>query len=325
MFAVDGESFLFQDSTGGVYRLGLDGKEIWKAGSNTETWRQTWTDGGLQIGPNGVVYAMKALGGDNTGPGIIRAYRIADGKFLWESPQTGEVPNAWPVIGRMRKGDPLTVIAPIGMAGGHMPQVYQLMFMPPLLGMLSFTICIVMAICRSLRPCGKKCCHYPRIIRTLGLHAPVLFWMPWLTIFITELLGESAQSFWSVPSMQAEVWGMDAETGKVLWKWAPPKWNLGMFKADQQRLLSFQFPCLPNPVGNPTVDDNGNFYIGMLDGFIYHLTRDSDGPGVKVESTFDTQAAFSSGGVMMAPGMMTIASCDTLFVFKGEAYAGMQM
>merc|ERR1712087_738781 len=119
--------------------------------------------------------------------------------------------------------------------------------------------------------------------------------------------------------MQAEVWGIDAENGTVLWKWAPPTWRRGLFRDEYNRLLSFKLPCLPNPVGNPTLDRNGNFYVGMLDGILYHLTRDGDGPGVKVTSTLDAEAAFSSGGVSMAPGMMTIASCKTLFVFKGES------
>lgn len=124
MYSEDGKSIFFQDSTGGVYNVrAADGKEIWKAGIDNEVWYQTWTDGGAQLGPNGVVYAVKAYA-NNEGPGTVRAFRASDGKFLWESPQMPEAPNAWPVIGRLRKEDPLTVIAPFGRAGGYFPDTF---------------------------------------------------------------------------------------------------------------------------------------------------------------------------------------------------------
>jgi len=275
MITDDGTSVLFQDSTGGVYRLGLDGKEIWKAGVNSEGWRETFTDGGLQTGPNGVVYAVKALGGDNVGPGCVRAYRIADGAFLWQSPNMAEVPNSWPVIGRMREDDPLTMIVATGKAAGYWPPLNN-----ELLGAMI-----------RYGPLPK-----PAISKWLGFYSD-----------------HTSQT------LQPEVWALDADTGKMLWKWAPPAWKHGPFRAEFDRIVAGQGPCMPNPVGNPTLDANGNFYIGMLDGIIYHLARESDGPGVRLASTYDAEAAFSSGGVSIAPEMMAIASCDTMFVFKDEA------
>jgi len=287
MFAEDGESIVFQDSTGQVYRIGLDGTEIWKAGVTREGYRQTWTDGGLQIGPNGVVYAMKALGGDNIGPGVIRAFRMSDGKMLWESEHTADAPNAWPVIGRMRKDDPLTVIAPSGMAGGPFPYFHDWfaawgpLFQTPL--------------------------------------APALYALAGFLIWATDAMGDYAQYVWQIPAINPDVWGLDAETGKVLWKWNFPQWVRGSFKGEAQRQLATGGVCIPNPVGNPTMDVNGNFYIGMLDGFVYHLTREANGPGVKVQSKYDAEGCFSSGGVSMAPGLMVITSCDMLMVFNGES------
>mmetsp|Transcript_4338 Transcript_4338/g.13262 ORF Transcript_4338/g.13262 Transcript_4338/m.13262 type:complete len:530 (+) Transcript_4338:109-1698(+) len=287
MLTEDGGSVVFQDSTGSVYRLGLDGTEIWKAGTHSEPWYKTWTDGGVQIGPNGVVYAMKAVGGHNVGPGHISAYRVSDGKHLWTSPYTPEAPNAWPVIGRMRKDDPLTVIAPSGKAGGH-DAAWE-----------------VWAV-------------------RLGSMWQSPFWSAILKpvfnvlIRLHDALGDYAQIPFSIPSMQAEVWGLDAETGQLLWKWLPPVWRQGKFRGENKRILSGGFVCIPNPVGNPTLDANGNLYIGVLDGFVYHLTRDSSGPGVKVQSKFDAEGAFSNGGVSLAPGMMVIVSCDTVLVFRGE-------
>merc|ERR1712032_536826 len=108
--------------------------------------------------------------------------------------------------------------------------------------------------------------------------------------------------------MKPEVWWLDAETGKIHWKWVPPTgpWKEGLFRGEYDRAARGQGFCVPNPVGSPTVDANGNFYIGMLDGFIYHLTREDQGQGVKVQSMYDSGACFSSGGVSMAPGMMVI-------------------
>jgi len=235
----DGESFLFQDSTGGAYRVALDGREIWKAGIERQAWRETFTDGGLQLGPNGVAYAVKAAG-DNEGPGTVRAFRVADGAFLWESPPMPYPPNSWPAVGRLRESDRLTVMAPVGLCG--------------------------------MAPFGKP--------------------------------------------MTAEVWGLDAETGELLWTWAAPPWYWGLYRGERERIFHGNSICLPNPNGNPTLDASGNLYIGMLDGFIYRLAPDRESPGVRVPSSFDAQAAFSNGGTSIAPGLMAIASCDTLFVFR---------
>jgi len=236
----DGKSFLFQDSTGGAYHLGLDGTELWKAGIEPQAFKETYTDGGLQLGPNGVAYAVKAAG-DNVGPGTVRAFRVADGAFLWESPPMPYPPNSWPVVGRLRETDPLTVMAPFGL-------------------------------------CGQA---------TFG------------------------------KAMTAEVWGMDAGTGELLWTWAAPPWYWGPYRGEIERVLNGQGPCMPNPNGNPTLDAKGNLYIGMLDGVIYRLAPDANGPGVHVPSSFDAKAAFSNGGTTIAPGLMAIASCDSLFVFRG--------
>lgn len=287
IFIDDGESFIFQDSAGGVYRLGLDGREIWKV-SNNEQWYETWTDGGVSIGPNGVAYAMKSTGPQHQGgafgpriPGYIRAYRIADGKFLWQSPQTSEPPNSWPVVGRMRKDDPLTVMAPIGTAGPPKP----------------FNELFGMAGSLWQTPLAQ-------------IMAPAAGYL----LRFTEWLGEWGQIIWRNRDLQQEVWFLDAETGKVLWKFLPPAWKWPAFRGDSLHMGFTGRGCDPNPCGNPTMDAAGTFYIGFADGYIYALER--EGGGVKVASKYDAEMAFSNGGSVVAPGMFAIISCDTLFVFK---------
>eukprot|EP00413_Alexandrium_margalefii_P007272 CAMPEP_0204525642 /NCGR_PEP_ID=MMETSP0661-20131031/8014_1 /ASSEMBLY_ACC=CAM_ASM_000606 /TAXON_ID=109239 /ORGANISM="Alexandrium margalefi, Strain AMGDE01CS-322" /LENGTH=519 /DNA_ID=CAMNT_0051531447 /DNA_START=91 /DNA_END=1650 /DNA_ORIENTATION=- len=280
------DSFIFQDSTGTVYRIGLDGREIWKAGTNTEGWYQTWTDGGLQLGPNGIVYSVKALGGHNTGPGKITAWRVSDGKFLWTSSEmTPEVPNAWPVIGRMRKDDPMTVIMASGRAGGDWPPFFD----------------YILPQCHQTLP--KSLCD------NIG----------WMGLQLQLTLGDWSPTVWKSRPNDVQVWGLHADTGKVLWKWSPGVWKQGRFRGELERVGLGNALCIPNPVGNPTLDASGNLYIGMHDGYIYHLVRSSSGPGVEVKSKYDAGGAFSSGGVSLGPDMMVIASCETLYVFKGEA------
>jgi len=281
----DGDTFVFQDSTGGVYRLGLaDGREVWKV-TNHEGWYESWTDGGLQIGPNKVVYAVKTLKGHNQGPGVVRAYRIEDGKFLWESPPMGEPPNAWPIIARMREGDPLTVIQAFGMAGGFNPiaivgsYIPQWLWQSPLSG-------LAFVFLRSL-----------------------MQFQMWIGDYSTTVFGH--------PELRPGVWGFDAETGKLLWKYNDmPVWKRAYFKSEQERLLTTGGMCIPNPCGNPTMDADGRVYIGMLDGIFYHFERDPKGTGVKTVSTYDTEAAFSNGGTTIAPGFVGVVNCDTLYVFK---------
>lgn len=282
IYTDDGESLIFQDSTAGVYRLRLDGNLMWKV-SNSEGWYETWTDGGLMLGPNGIAYAMKASG-HNQGPGFVRAYRIADGKFLWESLPMDEVPNSWPVIGRLREDHPLTVMAPYGNAGGDFPLGRLVQF---LLGD---------------KPDGPL--YYALM--------PIFY----LIARLSFDLGDWGWYLHRARPEKPEIWGMHAETGEVLWKFAFPVWWRGPFRGDDWRMLTGRPICVPNPCGNPTLDAAGTFHIGMLDGIIYSLIASEDKVGVKVASTFDSEAAFSNGGTSIAPGMMAIANCDTLFVFK---------
>jgi len=128
-----------------------------------------------------------------------------------------------------------------------------------------------------------------------------------------------------VKGAPTDVHAYDAETGEPRWVFRGPaqKGSLqaGDLEGMEVRQQSGVRPiCLPNPWSAPTIDARGTVFIGNEDGLFFAL-RDLNGDGV-VEgpgevSAYDTQAAFSgSAGPALAPGVVAVASCDTLFVFK---------
>jgi len=112
-FPGDG-SVVFQDIEGKAYRLILaTGELIWKAGGNPGT----WTDGTLTLGPDNVVYAvacrMWMSQGGHWAPGDLWAYRLTDGKLLWQT-QTPRPPNVAPAVGKLYQKDTFSVVQAIG-------------------------------------------------------------------------------------------------------------------------------------------------------------------------------------------------------------------
>merc|ERR1719436_1201322 len=104
----------------------------------------------------------------------------------------------------MRKGDPLTVIAASGKAAGEFPWMYSMfswfgsLWQTPL--------------------------------------APLLRWFSSSVIDITIAMGDFSGTFWSIPPNNADIWGLDAETGKTLWKWNKAPWVRGNFRGEQVRV-----------------------------------------------------------------------------------------
>jgi len=123
----------------------------------------------------------------------------------------------------------------------------------------------------------------------------------------------------------SSIHAFNAATGSPEWSWAPAPWEKNHVASDKKRFQEWKKGrtskglCLPNPWASPTVDVAGALYAGYQDGKIYRI-RDSDGDG-KIQSetevsSFNAGAAFGHPGASIAPGMLAIASCDTLFVFK---------
>jgi len=111
-FAGDG-TFVFQDYEGRAYRCRVsDGQLLWKSGGLVGT----WTDGSALLGPNGIVYTVNTRHLDAAGasaPGDVCAYRLEDGKFLWNT-TVPRPPNNMPAIGRLAGHKGLSIVQPIG-------------------------------------------------------------------------------------------------------------------------------------------------------------------------------------------------------------------
>mmetsp|Transcript_57953 Transcript_57953/g.180094 ORF Transcript_57953/g.180094 Transcript_57953/m.180094 type:complete len:476 (+) Transcript_57953:50-1477(+) len=111
-FVGDG-TFVFQDYEGRAYRNRLrDGQPLWRSGGMVGT----WTDGSALLGPNGVVYTVNTqhldpFGAD--GPGNVCAFRLSDGKLLWNF-TTPRPPNNMPAIGTLAGRTGLSLVQPIG-------------------------------------------------------------------------------------------------------------------------------------------------------------------------------------------------------------------
>mmetsp|Transcript_15392 Transcript_15392/g.26933 ORF Transcript_15392/g.26933 Transcript_15392/m.26933 type:complete len:523 (-) Transcript_15392:197-1765(-) len=134
------------------------------------------------------------------------------------------------------------------------------------------------------------------------------------------------------------VFVFDAETGALQWQYQEPVYMEPAARGDsegfKQRMLmnSPHVVCLPAPWSSPTVDGSGAIYLGHMSGLLHVLRGPAAGsfekdekalsemepettPGVQVYS-MDLGAGYLHGGTAWAPGMMAVATCDTLHVFK---------
>ena len=128
-----------------------------------------------------------------------------------------------------------------------------------------------------------------------------------------------------------DVHAYDANTGGLRWSFNGPTqtglYQAGDFEGTFERVLSGVRPaCLPNGWSAPSIAADGTVFIGNEEGPVYAL-RDVDADGrVQGEdevSFYDTKAAFSGTATpAIAPNMLAVASCDTLFVFKGWSFEG---
>jgi len=121
------------------------------------------------------------------------------------------------------------------------------------------------------------------------------------------------------------VWGFDAETGERVLEFLGPSQKheeqAGAAEGREERIeAGASAGYITNPWSAATIDPDGTIYLGHEDGLIFALRDENNDGEVKGEnevSTYDTGAAFvGSSSPAHAPGMMAIASCDSLYVFS---------
>mmetsp|Transcript_112950 Transcript_112950/g.319587 ORF Transcript_112950/g.319587 Transcript_112950/m.319587 type:complete len:510 (+) Transcript_112950:59-1588(+) len=285
----DGASFVWQDQAGGAFRTALDGTTLWRNGHLGGNWAEVWTDGMILL-VDSTVYVMHA----NLSPpavmssysgGDLSAYNVDDGRLIWRK-QFPYPPNSQPVVGRLSPdAKKKTVVMPVGMQAG-----------PPIAG--TFPVFV------------------PDVIRHLVHH-------------FNMWLGEYQRFFWwfwPFRVFPSGVFGLDVDTGEELWRWDPPVWRRPAVAGDDEGLLHRISSghggvfCIPNPFASPTMDATGAVYLGYQDGHLYIL-KDANADGVidgTEVSSFYTGSGFSHPGPAIAPGILAVAGCDTLYVFRDK-------
>lgn len=122
-----------------------------------------------------------------------------------------------------------------------------------------------------------------------------------------------------------EVRAYDAETGALQWTFHGPSQKGGFQAGDLEgkpyrESTGLRGLTYPNPWSAPAIDGNGTVYVGNQEGPFYalrDLNGDGEVSGPGEVSVFDAGSCYSgAAGPAIAPGMVAMATIDTLYVFK---------
>ena len=111
------DSLLFATTCGGVFRISLEGKTLWRAGERRPG---TCSTGGGGLGENGIFYSEYTLPDASGIPnGHVAAYRASDGHKLWQKDFGPKyLGMQYPSIGRLGPKGKLAVVVAIGQNPG---------------------------------------------------------------------------------------------------------------------------------------------------------------------------------------------------------------
>lgn len=280
IFQDDG-TFVYQNKFGGVYRIRLsDGTLLWKSGVEAG-----FTDGGLGVGPNGVVYSVAAEG-SNWYPnmtGWVTATRISDGTNLWRT-KTPLIPNSYPVVGKVKVGNEMKdmLVVAQGLQG-------MKLMLPVLLDNF---------------PSDQAVALNKELIK-LGDGAQDVFHTQTLYSQIAGLDPETGNFLWQ---WEPPAWRRPAQAGD----------NEGL---EERLRRKKRTACFPGPWSSPAIDAGGTVYAGNQNGVFYAIS-DVNGDGKITAETevsdYDMGACFLFPGATILPGQLVMSSCDTLFAFRDE-------
>jgi len=123
------------------------------------------------------------------------------------------------------------------------------------------------------------------------------------------------------------LWALSPEHGRPTWrKEGPTLWSphcAGDKEGqDIRRAMGGRAACMPNSMTPPTVDSEGNVYVGTQVGLLEKwgspTGRTKD---VELLSTLQTTAAFTDNGIAFGPGIMAVSTCTSLIILQTDAAA----
>ena len=277
-------TFVFQDMTGGVYRLSTEGRLIWYSETLD---RESGTTAGAVI-QDGRVFVVSNLGGGpqlaKEGKGVLHVYDYEDGAFLWlqDLPYEG---NQAVAVGNIPGNEGRTSLI-LGM--GKNPEV------PIIVKMVGWMASV-----------------FP----FFGVQMDVIF-LPF------HLLSLSFPSLFAKKQGRSIV-ALDAATGKVLWYYEMEPYQRPAAMGDSENLLERMKSltdgsnpnnepwCLPDANAQPVIDGEGTAFVPFQDGKVYAL-RDENGDGkISPEEVREhlVGAAFQASPAM-APGLLAVVDCS---------------
>ena len=284
-------TFVFQDMTGGVYRLSTEGRLIWYSVTLD---RESGTTAGAVI-QDGRVFVVSNIGGGpqlgKEGKGVLHAYDYEDGTFLWlqDLPYEG---NQAVAVGNIPGNEGRTSLI-LGM--GKNPGL------PVIVKMVGWMASV-----------------FP----FFGVQMGVIF-LPF------HLLSLSFPSLFANKQGRSIV-ALDAATGKVLWYYEMEPYQRPAAVGDSENFLERMKShtdgsnpnneplCLPDANAQPVIDGEGTAFVPYQDGKVYAL-RDENGDG-KISSEEVREHLVGAGfqaSAAMAPGLLALVDCSgRLEVFR---------
>lgn len=125
-----------------------------------------------------------------------------------------------------------------------------------------------------------------------------------------------------VASKPSELWALSAKWGGRLWKRkGPTLWTSDCAGdkegADIHRAMGIREKCEPNSWTNPVIDGAGDVFVGNHVGVLQKWgSPDNMSYTVDLLSTLETGAALTDQSIAMAPGMMVVATCNSIIVIQ---------
>jgi len=127
---------------------------------------------------------------------------------------------------------------------------------------------------------------------------------------------------YGIANKPSELWALSAKWGGRLWKRkGPTLWTSDCAGdkegADIHRAIGIREKCEPNSWTNPVIDGAGDVFIGNHVGILQKWgSPDNRSYVVELLSTLETGAALTDQSIAMAPGMMVVATCNSIIVIQ---------